>query len=68
MTLPAPRRRKPLQLLLQKVGQLRCRHTYSLVLHRHRMFLQCSACGRQTEGFQIGPKVSIEVGSPRRSA
>jgi hypothetical protein len=43
-----------LELALRKVGQLTCRHSYLVVRLRHRMFLQCSYCGRETEGFQVG--------------
>lgn len=42
------------QLALRKLGQTFCRHAYGLLWTKDRMFLRCSLCGRETEGFEIG--------------
>ena len=52
------------QIVLSKIGSLRCGgrhgHSYALISFidrktRHeRMFLQCSVCGAETEGFRLG--------------
>lgn len=60
-------RRRLWHLPLAKVGQHVCRggrwtglyqHTWALVMTRDRMYLQCTACGRQSEGFTVADRIS----------
>lgn len=45
-----------LHLLLQRLGQATCRHTYMLTPLKDRLILRCSSCGRETCGFTIGER------------
>lgn len=42
------------RLALTKLGRVVCRHSFQLIQHRHRLFLRCPDCGRETVGIVIG--------------
>ncbi len=51
----AERNTSLVQLALQKLGQVFCRHSFLLIQQRHpaRLFLRCPSCGAETEGFTV---------------
>ena len=52
-TAPGPGERLK-ELLVEKFGSLTCRHEpLTLVAFRGRMFLRCTDCGFETEGFRV---------------
>lgn len=51
---PAPRPAERIrELLMEKFGSLKCRHAYALITFRGYMFLRCSVCGAESEGFRV---------------
>lgn len=41
------------ELLVARFGSLRCAHVYAVISFRGRLFLRCSDCGAETEGFTV---------------
>jgi hypothetical protein len=42
------------QRALTKAGMICCRHNYILVQEKHRVYLRCPTCTRETPGVPIG--------------
>ncbi len=49
-------------LALAKVGQLACRHSFSIVQCRDRLFLRCPSCGAESPG------IVFDIPDPRERA
>ena len=49
-----PRHDALVRLALRKAGQVFCRHTWLVVQSKHRLFLRCPTCQRESVGFTVG--------------
>jgi hypothetical protein len=49
---PGPSKRVR-ELVMEKLGSLRCRHAYTLVTFRGVLFLRCTVCGAESEGLRV---------------
>lgn len=41
------------ELLVEKFGHLRCTHAWMLLTYRGSMFLRCTNCGAESQGFRV---------------
>lgn len=53
-TLTALQNEPLVRLALVKVGQLACHHAWVLCQSKHRLYLRCPTCQRETVGFTVG--------------
>jgi len=62
---PAPTvRERVKELLVEKFGWGGCKHAFVVVQARDRMFLRCTKCPHETEGFKVaGRSEDQEVSS-----
>jgi hypothetical protein len=47
----AIRNERIVRLALAKIGRLACRHAFTIVQRRDRLFLRCPSCGAESPGI-----------------
>jgi hypothetical protein len=68
MSIVAERNESLVRLVLKKLGLSMCRHSFRLVQQRAtdtrpaRLFLQCDACGAESQGFTLGEIPETVIG------